>query len=127
METVKSTINVPTRTVENTINGTVSQGDTDPPSRDDSMHLLQNDSTSKKKQNQKDIDENMTHITKLNPSEQDEIVGEPIDYSFCDIQNVTDLIKLKPNSGRRKTIPKQSKKADTNKPDHVSTATIQVC
>ena len=124
-EHVKSTIKVPTRTLDHSIHGSISQTESDDASKPESANMGQNDSN--KEENEKDIDENMTHITKFNPSEQDEIVGEPIDFSFCDVQNVYDLIKLKPNSGRRKSIPKETKKSDTDQQGLVSTATIKAC
>lgn len=55
-----------------------------------------------------DLNKNVSMST--NPSDQTEIIGAPTDFSFCDIQNLTDLIKLKPNSGKRKPIPDENKK-----------------
>lgn len=52
------------------------------------------------------------------------IIGEPIDYSFCGIQDIKDIIKLKPNSGRRKPIQSGNKPKDKTPEETVTKSVI---
>ena len=72
------------------------------------------------KHNEEDKTEHLAIST--NPSEQTDIIGPPIDFSFCDVQTLSDLIKMKPNSGKRKPIIDESKKTNVSASEHVKSS-----